>query len=144
MFRTVCFAAALALLSVLPSYANAQWPNFGGCGPWSGANGYYYNMYYQYDRGYVPLPPYFSVYPPVYYSPHITARPYGASPYAWPAGYFPAYYKPRVPFTIPAAPAVPASADVVMINNPYVANAAKVAKDESAPKVIENPYFVSR
>ena len=31
-----------------------------------------------------------------------------------------------------------------MITNPYVPNAEALAKDADAPKVIENPYLVSR
>ena len=82
MIRNVCLAAVAAILLAVPPSAQAYWP-YGGGGPWN------YGYAYNYGVGYVPPPPYFSVFPPVYYSPQITARPYGASPFAWPAGYSP-------------------------------------------------------
>ena len=44
---------------------------------------------------YVPSPPYYAIYPPVYYSPFITARHYGASPFAWYPGMQPITYVPE-------------------------------------------------
>src|SRR5439155_11605595 len=99
-------AVAAALLSV-PSTACAFWPYGGGFGtPWG------YNYTYNYGVGYIPPPPYYAVFPPVYYSSQITARHYGASPFAWYAGMEPITYVPETATT--AAP------DPVMIDNPFV------------------------
>src|SRR5688572_28946980 len=109
MIRTACLSLAAFVLIALPSTASAHWPYYGdggwGGGPWSHFN-------YNYGVGYVPPPPYYAIFPPVYYGPHITARHYGASPYAWPAGFAPTSYAVR---GYAAAPAKPE-----WINNPYV------------------------
>lgn len=44
-------------------------------------------------------PPYFALYPPVYYS-HIVPRPYGISPFAAPAGIAPVELSVPVPISI--------------------------------------------
>jgi hypothetical protein len=141
MIRTVCLTVvALALLS-LPSSASAYW---GCCGAWGGGyggcGGAWGNSYaYNYGVGYLPPPPYYSVFPPVYYSPHITMRHYGASPYAWPAGFSPTAFAVRTqpvmvvnahvaPAADEAAPALSAQATApkpLRIDNPFVAVAAK-------------------
>jgi hypothetical protein len=142
MIRTACLAAAAAFLLAAPSTASAYWGCYGGCGyPWG------YNYTYNYGVGYVPPPPYYSVFPPVYYSPHITARHYGASPFAWPAGMQPITYVPWRAPTVIRNPNVKAPAEKpdgiakagkpqpMMIENPYVAGAA--------PVQIDNPYVAS-
>jgi hypothetical protein len=138
MIRNACFSLAALLLLALPSTSSAYWPYYGawGGGPW----GYPH----QYAVGYVPPPPYYSIYPPVYYSPHITMRHYGSSPYAWPAGFSPTSYAVRGYAAKPAEP--------LMIVNPYVqvegaapapaAGAAAQAKSP-APLRIENPHVAS-
>ena len=95
MIRTACLSlVALALLS-LPSIASAQYGCYGG---WGGCGGPWGNSYaYNYGVGYLPPPPYYAVFPPVYYSSHITMRHYGASPYAWPAGFSPTSFATRGP-----------------------------------------------
>ena len=142
MIRTVLSAVALAsLLAAVPASAEAGWP--GGCGY---GYGNFYGLWgnpYVYSQGAAYIPPYYAIHPPVYYSPHITARPYGASPYAWP----PVMTGPRAMGAVAAAPAKPE-----MITNPYVKSAtaatereeAPIAKVEPAPLSIDNPYFVAR
>jgi hypothetical protein len=135
MVRSVCLAAAAALLLAVPSSASAYWP-YGGFGPWFNGYGYGYTSNY---GGYIPAPPYYSVFPPVYYSAHITKRHYGAAPYAWPAGMQPITY---VNYT--AVPAI----EPLMVENPHVAGArptsaeGKEVKIEVKPLKIDNPHFV--
>ncbi|HEX5106527.1 MAG TPA: hypothetical protein VFV87_22060 [Pirellulaceae bacterium] len=138
MIRSVCLSlAAVALLSI-PAQADAYWGYYGwGGGPWS----YGYN--YNFGTGYLPPPPYYSIFPPVYYSPHVTMRHYGASPYAWPAGFSPTAYAVRDYVARPAEP--------LMVVNPYVrvenATAPAVAKSEEVeatpPLAIDNPHVAS-
>jgi len=104
--RISCFAVAvLALSAVVSSQANAQINAFGnnivsqmGNGTnlsqvRGGINIPPYNFHELYRT--IPRPfgnsivPYFSLYPPVYYS-HSVPRPYGYSPFALPAGVQPA------------------------------------------------------
>ena len=91
-----------------------------------------------YSLGQVPVPPYFALHPPVYYSQPV-ARPYGYSPFAYP-GFV------RTPEVV-AAPCEPIS-----IDNPYVPSSAteseEIANDDTddyavvKPLVIENPYVL--
>ncbi len=93
-------------------------------------------------RNRLPAPPYFAVYPPVYYGQRY-ARPYGESPYAsWPLLTAGADYQPR-PHQTP-----------VTYSNPHASGAAPCA-DCTAPTetthlsnggfvTIENPYASSK
>ncbi len=83
---------------------------FGGFRGFAGAS--------PYSLGQIPVPPYFSIHPPVYYS-HPVPRPYGYSPYAYPGWV-------GTPELAAAAPC-PQSMD-----NPYVAPTSAKA-DETAP-----------
>ena len=134
MVRTVLLGIVAALaLAAAPTSAEAD---DCGCG-YGGYGGYYgyWNTPFAYNQGSAYVPPYYAIHPPVYYSPQIIARPYGTSPYAWPATYMP-----------PAPPAKP-----MVIMNAHVKNAdSRVA--EAKPQMIEgvqpeqinNPYFVSK
>jgi hypothetical protein len=142
MSRIVLSVAALLSLFALPAAAQAYWPYGGGYG-WNGWG----QRYQYYSTTYNDVQPYYSVYPPVYYSPYITARPYGASPYAWPAGVSPIT-------TVTRGYARP-MAEPLMIVNPYVQGAAAeaapaparesrdAAPATTAPVSIENPYVAS-
>ncbi len=140
MSRTVLSALALALaLAAVPATAQAGWP--GSCGYGNHFYGLWGNPYV-YSQGAAYIPPYFAIHPPVYYSPHITARPYGASPYAW----GPMYTNSTRYAVAAAAPAEP-----LLIENPYVKGAAPAAADnagptssEPAPLRIDNPHFVAK
>jgi hypothetical protein len=110
MLRNFCFVAAAAACLAVPSSAFAYWPYFG-----YGGFGYGYgggNLGFGYTTNYVPAPPYYSIYPPVYYSSQITARHYGASPFAWYPGMEPITYVPQ--------PEPVASSSPAVIENPYV------------------------
>lgn len=79
-----------------------------------------------YGLGYIPVPPYYAIHPPVYYS-HQISRSYGDSPYA---------YAPQRPAPRPRP-------QVIM--NPYAPQTQQTA-DESAEKVaaakmITNPFY---
>ncbi len=66
-----------------------------GCGGCDSFN----NQYgYDYNRAGFERPPYFALFPPVYYSDQIVRRPMGISPFAVPPGVLP------VEMTVPAEP----------------------------------------
>ncbi|MEX2176740.1 MAG: hypothetical protein WD872_20405 [Pirellulaceae bacterium] len=133
MIRTLLLASAVGLVfAAAPAPAEAFGPAYyGGYGPWG------YPSVYHHGVGYVSPPPYYAVYPPVYYSPHITARHYGASPFAWPAGYSPGVFAPRVNIAAMNA------AEPLMVANPYVNGAdpaAAQARAKPKPLAIDNPF----
>lgn len=89
-----------------------------------------------YRNGQIPVPPYFALHPPVYYSAPV-ARTYGYSPFPYPGDV-------RTPDVLPLG------ASAKMITNPY-AQPVKQAEDkaekpkedsvaEVAPLVIRNPF----
>jgi hypothetical protein len=142
MIRTACLSiVALALLS-LPSSASAQW---GGCGAWGGyggCGGAWGNSYaYNYGVGYLPPPPYYSVFPPVYYSPHITMRHYGASPYAWPAGFSPTAFAIRTKPMMVINQLAPAAADPALSAGAKSSQADMAQAKWPKPLRIDNPYI---
>jgi hypothetical protein len=76
-------------------------------------------------------PPFYALYPPVYYSQPVP-RPYGYSPFGYPPGY-----------TTPDAEPIQAK----QIINPYVPSKAVSSTSDrtaAAPKVIINPYVTRR
>src|SRR5438876_2929451 len=97
MIRNLCFLSIVALGLATPSTASAYWPYMGYWG--YGTSGY--GLGFNQASNYVPAPPYYAIYPPVYYSSQITARHYGASPFAWPAGFSPITYVPQGDLTAP-------------------------------------------
>jgi hypothetical protein len=88
-----------------------------------------------YNQGFIPVPPYFSLHPPVYYSVPVP-RTYGYSPFAYPGG---------VP-----TPDVQLGPEEIV--NPYVepdtkeqaetkdASAKTAAYEKPAPLVVRNPF----
>ena len=129
MIRKLCLAVVALFLLAAPTSANAYWPymGYGGYGGW----GWGWNS----PTSYRPAPPYFALYPPVYYSPHITARHYGASPFAWPAGMQPITYVSN------ARPAIIMNPNVN--SNKAVSQQPVAATTEVQPLEIANPFFVS-
>src|SRR3954469_7971518 len=133
MIRKLCFLSIALLALSAPSTASAYWPYMG----WGWNSGY--GLGFNNATNYVPAPPYYSIYPPVYYSQQITARHYGASPFAWPAGFSPITYVPQGDITGP---------EPEMIENPFVA--ARPAKQTAAPieeikpVTLANPFVASR
>lgn len=96
--------------------------------PWF-AYGYSGSLY---GLGYVPVPPYYALHPPVYYS-HPAARPYGDSPFA---------ASPRSPRPSDAAPRLMA--------NPFVRVADQTGAESppagvsAMPAIITNPHCKSQ
>ena len=83
-----------------------------------------------YGLGYVPVPPYFALHPPVYYSHEIRRRPIGDSPFA---------YGPRRPAPAPKRqfsmnPFAPSQA---VEEGPLQAS----QPTDSVAKVIRNPFY---
>jgi hypothetical protein len=137
MIRNVCLVAALLGCLALPSTSSAYWPYFGYPGyGWYGG-GFGFNQ----ATNYIPSPPYYGVYPPVYYAPYITARHYGASPFAWYPGMQPITY-------VDGAEGV-GSPDPVMIENPFVVGAKTTGAKttgtiEVQPLKIVNPFVMNK
>jgi hypothetical protein len=149
MIRTFLSVACVAAALATPNAASAFWP-YGGYG-----GGYGWGWGYIQPTNKVPAPPYYAVHPPVYYSPHITARHYGASPFAWLPGMQPITYVPEPVMTIRQNTAVKAEdlmagtgdkTAALVIENPYVTKKVAANEEEStpAPVKIENPFFASR
>ena len=87
---------------------------------------------------YVPSPPYYAIYPPVYCSSQITARRYGASPFAWSPG--------MAPITYTAQPVLAAAPQPAVIENPYSTSGKSESKQAATvepaiqPLKIDNPF----
>ena len=121
----LAIAVLIGCLSVGAGSAQAQVfaPSYGfagGTGP--------YNMYTQ-DQ-----PPFYALYPPVYYSRPMS-RAYGFSPFAYPPG----YSTPQNYFTSPMGLQTSAIYDT---NAP--APMANTVAQAPTPLVIENPFVRSR
>jgi hypothetical protein len=142
--RIVSALCVCVLFFGLGSAAKAQWGGgYGGFGlPYSA---YTLNV-----------PPYFALFPPVYYS-HVTPRPYGFSPFAYP-GFMITPERLRMPSTpfvpnvrrqvVPRpAPAAQARAKPVIIKNPYVLAEenwpSRLADGRPLPQVISPAAFAS-
>jgi len=138
MFRKLCLLSILSLFLIAPASASAYWPYLG----YGGYGGYGYGWGFNQATNYVPSPPYFAIYPPVYYSHQITARHYGASPFAWSGGMEPITYVPH--------PATAAAPEPMMVENPYfrgpkaTSTQASASVAESPPLKISNPFVASR
>jgi hypothetical protein len=142
--RSVSLLGVCILFFGLGSTAKAQW-GFG-----YGGFGLPYSAYT------LSVPPYFALFPPVYYS-HVTPRPYGFSPFAYP-GFMITPERIRMPSTpfvprvqrqvVPApAPAAQARAKPVIIKNPYVLaeedRPSRLADGRPLPQVISPAAFAS-
>ena len=132
------FLPWMALLAVfafvaMPSSAHAGYPAHPGTGAWPNYYGWGASPY---SLGQVPVPPYFALHPPVYYSMPVP-RTYGYSPYAYPGTVM--------------TPEVIMEGSPVMIENPHVtpSSAQPAVRDEPAHEkidtdrhsvMIENPF----
>jgi hypothetical protein len=134
MIRNLCLTAAVVLCLSLPSNAGAYWP-------YLGYGGYGYGWGFNQATDYIPAPPYFAVHPPVYYAPHITARHYGASPYAWLPGMQPITYVPEGGIAIQKTQ--PVMLANTFITEPGATSVSAVASTDVKPLKIENPFVVS-
>jgi hypothetical protein len=136
MIRKLALLLIVLVFAVLPNAASAYWP-YGGYG---GYGAYGYGWGFNQATNYVPSPPYYAIYPPVYYSSQITARHYGASPFAWSPG--------MEPITYVGDPAMAAAPEPQIIDNPYVTtkNTSKqvsAAEKEVEPLKMDNPFVAS-
>ncbi len=144
MKRSVLLFVAVVALFVSASASPASAQRFGGGGPGFGPGiGFGVGLgggtristiWDLYLRNRIPIPPYFALHPPVYYSAPV-ARTYGYSPFAYPGD-------------VPTPDVIPIELSKE-IRNPYVqpANvetqpAAVPAEDDVAqqPLMIVNPY----
>jgi len=88
-----------------------------------------------YGLGYIPVPPYYALHPPVYYS-HPVPYPYGASPFArLPARGFEIDVSPR-PIVNPY---IPLGTETLPESEAPVETEATA----SAPKLIANPFYTA-
>jgi hypothetical protein len=128
-FVLPCAALCLALsfgVNTASADCGAGW-GVGNC--WFGNLNAFGSSGTLYGSNYLPVPPYFSIHPPVYYS-HNYYRPYGWSPFAQSGNTAPSFARPRP----------------LMVMNPHVevkAKAADAPKDAMATaEMIHNPFFV--
>ena len=125
MRRLALIAAGLAASFCLATESRADH----GHGVYSGLP--YHGFGYSgslYGLGRIPVPPYYALHPPVYYSHQIIRRPYGDSPFA---------YRSRRPAPRPA-PRVVLNQFVPQAQDSSVEQAEKTV---ASPKLIRNPYY---
>ncbi len=149
--RTALLFSVLLLAAVSANVAQAQFP-YGYGGDIATWNGWGTGWGYLGTRvGFMPQPPYYAIHPPVYYSAQIIRRPYGYSPYAWPANY-PSFNTQVIESRASA------NADPAVFINPYAAQAGNgggqlppprvgpATNDNSSvqPQLILNPYVISK
>ncbi|MCA9121990.1 MAG: hypothetical protein H6822_26370 [Planctomycetaceae bacterium] len=146
--KPVMIGAALLVASLMfTGESHAQ--NCYGGGISSGLP--YYGFGYSgslYGLGYVPVPPYFALHPPVYYSHEIRRRPIGDSPYAYsarrpapePKRQF--SMNPFVPSPVieegPLQTSQPTDAVAKIMRNPFYGDDAESLL---ASKLIYNPHY---
>jgi hypothetical protein len=134
ILRYLLPAAAVLSLGLWANSASAQCGGFGGYDGFTGSFGTL-NAYGSggtlYGSGYIPVPPYFSIHPPVYYS-HQYYRPYGWTPFAQPSYMGAAVLRP----------------EPRMVVNQYVKkstkDAARPADNTAKAEVIVNPFYVKQ
>jgi hypothetical protein len=119
---------------------------------WNGRDSYY-SLYALYRDGLIPIPPYFALHPPVYYS-YPVPRPYGYSPFAYPGW----VRTPDVPAPLQPATVVNPFLDKPPVGEPLLneplldkPRATQPAPDQIepeatstavVPKMIYNPYVL--
>ncbi len=130
----IAFAAML-----LVNIETAEAQGYIGSGGCASCQAYGYGlMGSPYALGQIPVPPYFALHPPVYYSAPVP-RTYGYSPYAYPGSVM----TPEAPAPMPAAKA---------LKNPHVTPANNSPKKKKSmlkltmkvdDGVVENPFVNS-
>lgn len=130
--NTKWLVAALLAAMILPAAAQAEHPYCGYGFGWQ--SGYGQGVF----PGYGPRPPYFALYPPVYYNHEIVRRPMGQSPFAYPSWYTP----PRGMAATPAP-------QPIMVTNTFVKGNESVTGDSKnveslAPYRMENPHVARK
>jgi hypothetical protein len=129
MKRVILLALAVTAICVFwTPRTHAQQPL--GYGAYSGYGTGYYGTYRSlYGLGRLPVPPYYALHPPVYYS-HPVARTYGTNPFVCPCKDYAA---------IEPTP-------VEAIENPYFvpkAEATSAPSEQQTARVIINPFYDS-
>jgi hypothetical protein len=108
---------------------------FGGFGNYG-----YTTLFDLYKNGQIPVPPYFSLHPPVYYG-NVARQDYGRTPFAFPYTWWQQYGLPNAssPYAVPdAGRSGPFRTAPTVIVNPHVQEETTLTLAE--PKVIHNPY----
>jgi hypothetical protein len=133
--NTILAALAVATNCLLGGTisARAQGPY---CGGWGG--GYGINFPYGLYGNRVNDVPYFSMFPPVYYSLPIP-RTYGWSPFAYPPGTMTPEIEPSAPQDL-INPYVPQPSDGKKEGKPQATAARTASYHPSVPQVLINPY----
>jgi hypothetical protein len=139
--------AAMIFLALAESSAQAQgFGRRGRLGPrvFAGANDFSQTTLFDlYRTGQIPIPPYFSLHPPVYYGERVR-MPYGSSPFAYPYTWWQQYgFSAPVasPYDMASQPE-PVRPRPRVIVNPYVNNAQTTSTSAYA-KATRNPYATS-
>lgn len=139
MIRTQLLAlAALALMAGSPAVVSAQYP-WGCFGSGYGyAGGLNFGSSYTYGTSFVAPPPFYALFPPVYYSGEIVRRPYGSSPFAYPSWFERGSYAAA---SAPVAAAAQPAPEPLLIQNPFVqARNAEAKGTKAGPQVVVNPF----
>jgi len=136
MIRKLALLLVVLGFAALPNAASAYWPYWG----YGGYGGYGYGWGFNQATNYVPSPPYYAIHPPVYYSSQITARHYGASPFAWTPG--------MEPITYVGEGGMASAPEPEIIENPYVTSKNTSKQASAVEKVVEplrmeNPFAVT-
>lgn len=154
--KLCAMALAAALVLAGSGEAKAQWGGWGCGGGYGGGFGFGIGTQ-QYRIGNIPIPPYFSLHPPVYYG-QIVHRSYGLSPFAYPGYTSPGlaprptvlvnpYMRQRQPQQQHADEEEAAGLETaanwapkpLLVMNPYVESNGS-AVTQSRPEPIINPY----
>ena len=116
MVRQIVRLAGLALLVASGFWSSTAHAQYGvGLG------------FYNYSNGFNARPPYYAIFPPVYYS-YPVARPYGFSPFAYPPGVMTPDVKPNI--------------GPLEIKNPYVPERQAPQSDQTVEvgRMYINPF----
>lgn len=131
------------LLACVSFATDSKAQNYGNNGlPYHGF-GYSGSLY---GLGYIPVPPYFAIHPPVYYS-HQIARPYGHSPFAYapqrpvPQPRRQIVLNPHVPEPLQTSQTPEAKVAAKSINNPFYDASNQLA---SIPELQLNPTYAAK
>jgi len=145
LIRMTGWLAAVVLVVGLSSTASAQW----GCGGYGGLGGFGYGYGGAYAMN---PPPYFAVFPPVYYS-YPVSQPYGLSTFGmWGGGYnlssmvvSTGGYRRYARSASAPQPARVARSKPVIIENPFVLpegqRPTRLADGRPVPQVIDMREF---
>jgi len=135
--RSTIFTTTAAVILVATIAADLPAQVFGG-----GFANRYTSLFDLYRTGKIPIPPYFSLHPPVYYN-GIVHQQYGCTPFAYPHNWWQQYGYGGAPSGPPCRGMGPGTGGYVdpanhVIENPHVT--AEPAVAAAKPGIILNPY----